>query len=102
MPLRFTYFDCTDSVDSPHRLTRSKQTRELSLLDNWQLLWDAARNNPAVDVHSGYFYGPLTAPLMGKLAVIGLRNSVSLQQLPSDCERVRIRVLVAKQYLLKS
>lgn len=70
--------------------------------DNWQLLWDAARNNPAVDVHSGYFYGPLTVQLMGRLATIGLRDGVSLEQLSSDCERVRIRVLLAKEHLLKS
>ena len=107
IPLRFTYFDCTDSVDfdctasvdGPHRLTRSKEKRELSLWDNWQLLWDTASNNPAVDVHSGYFYGALTVRLIGRLATIGWRDGVSLEQLSSDCERVRIRVLVAKEHL---
>jgi hypothetical protein len=96
--LRFTYFDCTDSVDGPHRLTRSKQKVELSLWDNWQLLWDSARNNPAVDVQSGYFYGPFTVHLMGRLATIGLREGVSLRQLSSDCQRVHIRVLVPKEH----
>ena len=99
LPVRISYFDCTDSIDGSPRPTRGKQKLELSLLDNWQLALDAARNNPAVDVHSAYFYGPVTVGLIGKLAAVGLRRSVTVSELSTQCAAVHIRVLLAPELL---
>ena len=98
LPMRISYFDCTDSIDGPKRLTRGKQKKELSLFDNWQLFFESAIPGGSLDVHSGYFYGPVTVDLIAKLATLGLRQYLTPAEVSARCAPVCIRVLLAPEH----
>jgi hypothetical protein len=69
------------------------------MLDNWQLLLDLAFGRSSIDVHSGYFFGPVTVKLIAKLAARGLRDYKTPEIVSSKCSTVGIRVLLSPELL---
>jgi hypothetical protein len=118
LPQVFTYFDCTDYVDTPVAgggptalLTfalRRKSCDPAARMRWWQhvhLLWSyVVAQKP--NVHGGYFEGELCAQLMYRLACIGFDDTLLAygggDLLSEQCERKQIRVLWSPQLLRKA
>ena len=117
LPEVFTYFDCTDYVDTPlagggptalltfalRRKSRDPAAR-MRWWDHVHLLWSyvvAQRPN----VHGGYFEGKLCAELMYRLACIGFDDTLRAYggegPLCEQCEGKQIRVLWSPRLLRK-
>jgi pimeloyl-ACP methyl ester carboxylesterase len=71
---RFTYFDCTDSIDDQGRGVVSNantgHAQSLTLIAHLILLWDYIVNRKP-DVHSGYFEPGFVGRLIYRFACIG-------------------------------
>ena len=111
LPERFTYFDCTDYVDTDNDATqralltfalrlkrdnpraRMSWRQHLCLLESY--LW-----NGRPDVHAGYFQGLLAQQLIYRLAYLGYNGTVAAyggrpQHLSQVCREKQIRVLLS-------
>lgn len=110
LPERFSYFDCTDYVDTdndgnqrplltfalrlkqhnPH--ARMSWRQHLCLLESY--LW-----NGKPDVHAGYFQGMLAQQLIYRLACLGYAGTIAAYggtpQLSQLCRDKQVRVLLS-------
>jgi hypothetical protein len=121
LPLRFTYFDCTDYVDyfdeadpdSPDQQRISKKERPLLTFAKWRKRRDAEAkmrwyshlylliiycvNHQRPNVHGGYFEGVLSQQLIYRLACLGYEGTVAAYgsdvALGKACEQKQIRML---------
>ena len=110
LPECFTYFDCTDYVDTDNNgIRRALLTFALRLKRddpqarmNWRqhlcllksYVWDGEP-----DVHAGYFQGLLSQQLIYRLACLGYHGTVAAYggqpQLSQACREKQIRVLLS-------
>lgn len=121
LPLRFTYFDCTDYVDyfdeadpdNPDQQRISKKQRPLLTFAKWTKRRDAEAkmrwyshlyllivycvNHQRPNVHGGYFEGVLSQQLIYRLACLGYEATVAAYgsdvALGKACEQKQIRML---------
>ncbi len=121
LPLRFTYFDCTDYVDyfdeanpdDPDGQRISKEERPLLTFAKWRKRRDAEAkmrwyshlyllivycvNHQRPNVHGGYFEGVLSQQLIYRLACLGYEGTVAAYgsdvALGKACEQKQIRML---------
>ena len=90
LPARFTYFDCTDYIDSWVRtdgregkvmpiMTFAKRKASLSDWDHFRLLCSYLFSHRAdkPDGHSGYFSAPFTQCLIYRLSCLGLEDTLN-------------------------
>ncbi|HXW26563.1 MAG TPA: hypothetical protein VEK73_17600, partial [Xanthobacteraceae bacterium] len=111
LPKVFTYFDCTDYVDSKTpggptmplltfalRTKQHDRTKGLSHLQHLRLLCSYGWK---VDVHGGYFHGVLTQELMYRLACLGYGATLAaygdIGMLSAACEAKQIRALISPE-----
>jgi hypothetical protein len=109
LPERFSYFDCTDYVDTNSEgverglLTfalKTKQHDAQARMGTWRhfkLLLAYCLCHQKPDVHCGYFKGALSQRLIYRLACLGYRDTVAafggLSALSAECKEKQIRVL---------
>jgi hypothetical protein len=102
----FSYFDCTDYTDNLEGATRgvvsyALKKANLSASDNNALLRQYFfKTNDKIDVHSGYFDGPLSSRLIYSLACTGITATTAAfaanggASLSAECESHGIRVML--------
>jgi pimeloyl-ACP methyl ester carboxylesterase len=116
LPKRFTYFDCTDYIDSsdPAKderknwralLTFAKCSKQndpqakLPWYSHLHLLLAYVARGQKPNVHGGYFQGLLSQELIYRLACLGYAGTVSAYgseaALSQACEQKQIRMLVS-------
>jgi hypothetical protein len=89
---RFSYFDCTDyKEDGRAYLSRAKRRPRLGWWNQWSLLLTYLLGG--VDVHSGYFDGPVTRSLIYRLACLGFLDLVAALAPPRATPRERVEAL---------
>jgi hypothetical protein len=110
----FTYFDCTDYIDTPQNgdgkrrglLTRARNFKAddaKGRIPNWEhvrLLLQSFLNKKwfrnKIDVHGGYFEGPLTRRLIFVLACIGFDDTKeAFPDVLHECKDAQIRVILS-------
>ena len=110
LPERFSYFDCTDYVDTDNngvrrplltfalRLKRDNPQVRMSWRQHLCLLESYVRNGKP-DVHAGYFEGLLSQQIIYRLASLGYHDTVvaygGRPQLSDACREKQIRVLLS-------
>ncbi len=110
LPERFSYFDCTDYVDTDNngvrrplltfalRLKRDNPQARMSWRQHLCLLESYVRNGKP-DVHAGYFEGLLSQQIIYRLASLGYHDTVvaygGRPQLSDACREKQIRVLLS-------
>jgi hypothetical protein len=111
LPEVFSYFDCTDYVDtddggkSRGLLTFAERTKQNNArarmrgLTHLRLLFAAYVFPKRPNVHGGYFEGKLCQQLIFRLACLGAKGAVGafggLAQLSSECKQKQIRMLLS-------
>jgi hypothetical protein len=118
LPEVFSYFDCTDYIDStnvaaqPRGLLtfalnkkKSGAKRRMSGWDHISLLWSYVfHQNP--NVHGGYFEGNLCRQIIYRLACLGFDDTVNaydgLVAFSSECKDKQIKVLLSPILVAKS
>ena len=117
LPRIFSYFDCTDYIDST---SASKQARGLltfalkkketyakyrmSWWDHARLLWAyVIRQKP--NVHGGYFEGDLCKQIIYRLACLGFDDTLAayngILSFSQECRKKQIRVLLSPILIAK-
>jgi hypothetical protein len=107
---RFSYFDCTDYVDTDNngvvrslltfalRLKRNNPAARMNWHQHLRLLWTYLRTMKP-NVHAGYFEGLLSQQLIYRLACLGYADTIAayggLQVLSDACQDKQIRVLLS-------
>jgi hypothetical protein len=110
LPEVFSYFDCTDYVDTDDEgttrglLTFAKRTKRndprarMSGTEHLGLLFAAYVFPGRPNMHGGYFEGRLCQQLIYRLACLGFQDTVAsfngLDQLSDECKKKQIRVLL--------
>jgi Putative serine esterase (DUF676) len=110
LPERFSYFDCTDYVDTDNdgvrrplltfalRLKRNNPQARMSWRQHLCLLESYVWNRKP-DVHAGYFQGLLSQQLIYRLACLGHAGTIAAYggrpQLSDACREKQIRVLMS-------
>jgi pimeloyl-ACP methyl ester carboxylesterase len=111
LPEVFSYFDCTDYIDTDDRkrvcglLTFAKRTKQndpsarIRGLTHLRLLFAAYVFPGKPNVHGGYFEGQLCQRLIFRLACLGAEGAVAafngLDQLSRECKDKQIRMLLS-------
>jgi hypothetical protein len=100
---KFRYFDCTDYKENGTTyLSKALGKDNLSPPAHAELLFQyLTRGNKAIDVHSGYFKGPLTNKLIYRFASLGQTGAIEawggVNGLLEECKRCSIRTLFPDQ-----
>jgi hypothetical protein len=113
LPEVFSYFDCTDYIDTAGDgsrkvrglLTFAKRTKQrdprarMRGTTHLRLLWAAYVFPKRPNMHGGYFEGELCQRLIFRLACLGAKDAVAafngLPQLSRECKEKQIRVLLS-------
>jgi hypothetical protein len=116
LPEVFTYFDCTDYIDSKEAdgpatplLTFACRTKQfdpqkgLSRPEHVGLLLKYVRKQ--INVHGGYFQGELCQQLIYRLACLGFDTTIrgygGINSFSDKCKERQIRALLSPEFVRK-